>query len=396
MNIAFFLFTYPGIGGTETVSNLLAEWFTKKGGGNCCVIAWKRGEHKTANSLTDIFYLPDGNNIDSDANVEAILEYVTKKQIRVIINQGPFWKGTKRLHTAGCRLISVLHYAPSFRIDNNRNAIDRLYNNSEGKKLSYRIKTLVRHSFKDFFSKRDFYRIDAPFFREVLENSDAFVLLCPSYVTEWKNLLKLRDDRLLLSIHNPIIVPKVNGTIKTEKMKTLLFVGRLTAWDKRVDRLLYLWSELESKYKDWKLCVVGDGEERKNLMTLAKELQLERVEFVGYKDPRPYYRNADVLCMTSSSEGYPMVVLEAAIYGCPTIAYGVSSGIKEMIEDGGTGFVIKPFQKEEYLTKLRWLMDNQSEREAMGKNAYVRLSKYDIETIGKQWIALFNKIRVEQ
>lgn len=179
-------------------------------------------------------------------------------------------------------------------------------------------------------------------------------------------------------------------------MKTLLFVGRLTAWDKRVDRLLYLWSELESKYKDWKLCVVGDGEERKNLMTLAKELQLERVEFVGYKDPRPYYRNADVLCMTSSSEGYPMVVLEAAIYGCPTIAYGVSSGIKEMIEDGGTGFVIKPFQKEEYLTKLRWLMDNQSEREAMGKNAYVRLSKYDIETIGKQWIALFNKIRVEQ
>ena len=36
MNIAFFLFTYPGIGGTETVSNLLAEWFTKKGGGDCC------------------------------------------------------------------------------------------------------------------------------------------------------------------------------------------------------------------------------------------------------------------------------------------------------------------------------------------------------------------------
>ena len=59
------------------------------------MIAWKRGEHKTANSLTDIFYLPDGNNIDSDANVEAILEYVTKKADTVIINQGPFWKGTK-------------------------------------------------------------------------------------------------------------------------------------------------------------------------------------------------------------------------------------------------------------------------------------------------------------
>lgn len=128
------------------------------------MIAWKRGEHKTANSLTDIFYLSDGNNIDSDANVEAILEYVTKKADTVIINQGPFWKGTKRLHTAGCRLISVLHYAPSFRIDNNKNAIDRLYNNSEGKNLSYRIKTLVRHSFKDFFPKGIFTGLTLPSF----------------------------------------------------------------------------------------------------------------------------------------------------------------------------------------------------------------------------------------
>lgn len=43
MNIAFFLFTYPGIGGTETVSNLLAEWFTKKRGGELlrdCVETW--------------------------------------------------------------------------------------------------------------------------------------------------------------------------------------------------------------------------------------------------------------------------------------------------------------------------------------------------------------------
>lgn len=42
MNIAFFLFSYPGIGGTETVSNLLAEWFTKKGGEllRDCVETW--------------------------------------------------------------------------------------------------------------------------------------------------------------------------------------------------------------------------------------------------------------------------------------------------------------------------------------------------------------------
>lgn len=113
----------------------------------------------------------------------------------------------------------------------------------------------------------------------------------------------------------------------------------------------------------------------------------------------PVYNAAPYLskCISSvCSQSFKNWEVLAVDDGSTDDSLKILQGIKEMIEDGGTGFVIKPFQKEEYLTKLRWLMDNQSEREAMGKNAYVRLSKYDIETIGKQWIALFNKIRVEQ
>ena len=397
MNIAFFLGSYPGIGGTETVTNMLAEWLVESGGAqNVSVIVWKRGEHRLPNDIGDVFYLPDCHNINSEENMLAVLDYVANRRIHVIINQGPCWKGTKRLRDVGCRLISALHYAPTYKIDNNRNAIDRLYRNSYGKGLSYKVKTFIRHSFREYFAKRDFYRVDSPVLRETVENSDAFVLLVEPYIDEWKKLLKLGDNDNLHAINNPIVVSQDVSNVRTDKSKCLLFVGRLTAWDKRVDRLLYMWSELQTEYKYWRLCIVGDGEERESLQALTKDLKLERIEFTGYKDPHPYYRDADILCVTSSSEGYPMVILEAASYCCPAIAYGVSSGVKEVIENGSTGFLVEPFRKDEYLTKLKWLMDNQKEREYMGRKAYARLAKYNIDKIGKQWTALFKQIGVER
>lgn len=356
------------------------------------MIAWKKGTHRSLGCFNDVFYLPDEGNVDSEANSQAVLDYVANNHIDVIINQGPFWKGSKRLRHLHCKLVSVLHYAPTFRIENNRNAIDRLYKNSSGKDLLYRAKTAIRHALKGYFAKRDFYRTDCPYFREMVDNSDAFVLLCPSYVEEWKNLLNLRDSRKLFSIHNPIQGREAYDATKAKKTNALLFVGRLTAWDKRVDRLLEIWAELQDEYEDWKLCIVGDGEERDNLIALAEELKLERVEFTGYKDPQPYYRSADILCMTSSSEGYPMVILEAAAYDCPAIAYEVSSGIGDIIDNGRTGFVIAPFRKDDYVEKLRWMMDNKEERLRMGRKAKAKLSEYDVDSIGKQWMALFEKL----
>lgn len=398
MNIAFVFGMYPGIGGTEKVTNTLAGWFGKSWGGvrNVSVIAWKRGEHHTPNDIGDVFYLPDRQNINSDSNMLAILDYVANRNIHVIINQGPFWRGTRRLHDVGCKLVSVLHYAPTFKIANNKNAIDRLYRESSGKSVLYRIKTFVRHSFRDYFAIRDFYRDDCPGLVETVENSDAFVLLCNPYIAELKKILRLKASDNLYAIHNPIAVPKDSGAPLREKTRSLLFVGRLTAWDKRVDRMLYMWSELQKEYADWRLYIVGDGEERDSLEALARTLGLERVEFTGYKDPRPYYRDADILCMTSSSEGYPMVILEAASFACPSIAYGVSSGVRELIKNGSTGFVVEPFQKDEYMRRLRLLMDNQPLRESMGRNAYASLSEYGIDEIGKQWIDLFKKLGVEQ
>ena len=217
-------------------------------------------------------------------------------------------------------------------------------------------------------------------------------MLCPAYIKELKILLELKEVKNIIAIPNPIGKDTKLNSDNNTPHRTILFVGRLTAWDKRVDRLLDIWNQIYKDYPDWECCIVGDGEERSSLEQQAKEMKLQRITFTGFQNPSPYYQVAGVLCLTSSTEGLPMVILEAAGYGCPTITYGVSSGIKELIIDAQTGFIISPFNQQEYIKKLKLLMDNATLREKMGKNAHSRLRNYEIDAIGNNWLSLFNKI----
>ena len=73
---------------------------------------------------------------------------------------------------------------------------------------------------------------------------------------------------------------------------------------------------------DYKLMIVGEGKSRKSLQKLAKNLQVEnRCLFVGYKpNAYRYMDHYDLYAMPSLSEGFGLVLLEAAIYKVPTVA----------------------------------------------------------------------------
>ncbi len=58
-------------------------------------------------------------------------------------------------------------------------------------------------------------------------------------------------------------------------------------------------------------------------------------------DPTPYYKLADCLVLTSSFEGFPNVLLEANLQGCPVVVYKTRGGAKEIVEPG-SGFYIEP------------------------------------------------------
>jgi glycosyltransferase involved in cell wall biosynthesis len=124
----------------------------------------------------------------------------------------------------------------------------------------------------------------------------------------------------------------------------LLLVGRLRI-RKGVDVLLAAWPEVLRRQPAARLVIAGDGEHRAALERTAAGLGLGgSVTFLGRAGAarvRALMRVAAALVVPSLYEGMPLVVLEAMDAGLPVVASRVS-GIPEVVEDGGTGWLVPP------------------------------------------------------
>jgi glycosyltransferase involved in cell wall biosynthesis len=163
---------------------------------------------------------------------------------------------------------------------------------------------------------------------------DAFGVLCDSYSQEFAEKLGIDNtSSKFVTLTNAAYPKTTNGDVN--KRKEVCFVGRLSYADKRVDRLLQAWRLLQDKHKDWVLNIVGDGQEMNSLKRLADELGLKRVCFKGFTTtPEIYYNSASIVCLTSTTEGWPMTLIEAQANGCATIAFDCSAGVREILSPG--------------------------------------------------------------
>lgn len=127
-------------------------------------------------------------------------------------------------------------------------------------------------------------------------------------------------------IHNPIPahLKSVKENSKCVLNKRILWIGRI-AEEKRTKDALLMMRELLEVVPDATLDIVGQPEKSygEETYTLCNDLKLSaNVRFHGYqKDVSEYYKNCDVLIMTSETEGFPLVLQEANAYGIPCVMY---------------------------------------------------------------------------
>ena len=178
------------------------------------------------------------------------------------------------------------------------------------------------------------------------------------------------------------------------KQKEVIYVGRLDYNQKRVHRIIETWALIEDCFPDWKLTLVGDGVERKNLESLAKTLNLHHISFEGFADPRPYYERASILLLTSEFEGFPLVLAECMSFGVVPVVYGSYSAVYDIIRDGENGMIVKPknvgFSANDMAKAIKQVMENETKRNDMALQAITTSKNYSIETIYKQWMAVLN------
>ena len=222
---------------------------------------------------------------------------------------------------------------------------------------------------------------------EIVRCADLILASTPAEARELQSLYDADSDRVEVlppgvdhQVFSPGSKVAARRRLGLPGDRVLLFVGRIQPL-KGLDVAVRCLAELE----DGVLWVVGgpsgaDGpEELARVQALAGELDVtERVVFLP---PRPhaeladYYRAADVCVVPSRSESFGLVALEASACGTPVVAAAVG-GLRSIVEDGRTGFLVEGREPLDWATPVSLLLDDPELAELMGSRAAARSARW--------------------
>jgi glycosyltransferase involved in cell wall biosynthesis len=156
------------------------------------------------------------------------------------------------------------------------------------------------------------------------------------------------------------------------------WLGRMTEI-KRVDDLLRAFARLRERGCDADLLLVGDGPLRGDLEKLAGELGIRgRCHFTGFRsDVGAIYAASDAIVLTSANEGTPVTVIEAQAAGKPVVSTDVG-GVRDIVTDGVSGFVVPPGDVDSLADRLRLLADDPELRGRLGEAGRSARDRYSI------------------
>lgn len=383
MNIVFAYPTglNPQKGGVERITDIIAKILLKRGY-TIFYLNWKR-EQDNYEYPVPVIDLPS-SNLEDPNNLEVYNRFLKENRIDIIINQHGLYEGTyflSQVKVQNVKIISVLHSDP-FGYYNHLFADLMTLRDSS---IKEKVKRVAR-----FFLYRKVKKI----IHRSLVNHYTFIQEHPQYVCLLSESYKERleeycdlPDNYFISIPNPNTYENIE--IIPHKEPILLFVGRLDNRSKKLFTLIDIWYRLCKLYPQWKLIIVGDGPDKDVLINKAKDIS--NIEFKGYQDSREYYEKASIFCMTSIFEGFPMCLTEAMQFGCVPIAFDSFSAVYDIIKPGETGELVKSFDKKEYVGKLIHLIDDETYRKKLSKNAFQYVKRYDIANILPKWIELIEK-----
>ena len=196
----------------------------------------------------------------------------------------------------------------------------------------------------------------------------------------------LNPDKVFV-IGNPIRTFKSNPHLPRQNI--VLTIGRLIE-TKHHDKLIEMFSKIDNQ--NWKLVIVGDDALGQKLMEKLRRQILEsgmtnRIFLVGkQKDVDFYYQTSKIFAFASSSEGFPNVIGEAMAAGLPVISFNCVAGPSEMIKNNENGFLVPLFDLNDYIAKLKILMDDGSIRKLFAMRARMTINAFNINSIGEQYM----------
>ena len=366
-------------GGIEMAISLMSNAFIKKGYSVTILSTYKLGEPAyEILPQVEIKYLTDVK-----PNKEEFLAAIKSKNPFKILKEGLYSLKVLRLKkSALVKEFKAIKKGIIISTRNEHSVLLSEYGNEDVLKIAQ-----LHHD----------HRFDEKLLNDIRKgytNIDYFTLLTDTLTEEIKREFKGRNNHTrCVTLENFLENTELNVDI-SQKEKTVIAVGRLHTV-KGFERLLKIWKSIVQSYPEWKLCIVGDGEEKQNLLDLAKQYDIEgSVVFTGalsHDDVLEQMKKASVYAMTSYSEGFPFVLIEAMSCGLPVVAFDVRVGPRAIVENEKSGILVKDDDNEAFAQAVGKLFSDAEKRVEYSKNSIDRAKCFSEEKIMEKWLALFER-----
>ena len=197
------------------------------------------------------------------------------------------------------------------------------------------------------------------------------------------------DTRRFRPDHEP--VPE----LRTEGMKTLLFVGRMEQ-RKGFGILLEAYAQLRRRRADIRLVAVGDGPQREGYERQVDSFGIPDVLFSGRVSdemvPR-YYTSADLFCSPATGgESFGIVLLEAMASGVPVLASAIP-GFTAVVQAGKDGLLVPPEQPRVLAQAIDTLLNDEGLCATMRRNGLRTARQYDWNRVADQVLDVYEQAR---
>lgn len=384
-------------GGVNQTTVALTTYFTKHCGIHCFL-----GFFEPLPSAKEPLPLFEGRIcLNRNLDREAFARFLTDNHIDVV--QVNFLKKQNLVvmpalyevaHQCGARVIYAFHMCPGFQIHTYGSWERMLYGwlNRDNALAETKKWVLTKTS---WLWKGIARRVLQSKYRVPYENCDKQVVLSKYYFPTYLYYAGVADSNKMTAIGNALRF-NVFATEQDvcQKQKTVIVVARFDEDTKRISYVLRAWRAIEKvkQYAEWKLQLVGDGRDKAFYHYLVKKWNLQRVEFTGQQDPQEYYRRASLFLMTSTAEGWGMVLTEAQQMGVPVVAMDSFGALHDIIEDGYNGRIVANNDLVAFQNAMMEIMEDEAKRTEMALHAIESSKRYEIQHIVLQWQKLFEQM----